>query len=277
MWLARRGVPCPVFLGRYNYTKAHPALSDHAHRNAFEICFLVKGRQTYRVGGRDYRLRGGDVFLTFPDELHSTGDAPQEKGALYWMNLRLPRRGGSFVGLPGKQGRAILRELLEIPSHHFPGSPEMKDHLDAITRLYGEPVAPLGAARIFNHLHAFLLEVIRCSRRPSPVRPRESFQPILDRIARHPDETPRVPELAARAGLSVARFSARFKEETGVPPAEYILRAKVEEARRRLEQGRHTVTQIAYDLGFSSSQYFATAFKRLQGRSPGELRVKARG
>jgi AraC-like DNA-binding protein len=274
MGLARRGVPQVILLGRYNYTRARPALPEHAHRDAIEICFLVKGRQTYRVGGRDYRLRGGDVFLTFPDEVHSTGQAPEEKGVLYWLILRRPRRGESFLGLPPNPGRAILRGLLEIPSHHFRGSRPMQMHLDAIACLHQEPAAPLVEAWIANHLQAFLLEVIRCSGRPAPVA-RESFQPLLDHIARHPDETPRVPELAAKAGLSVARFSARFKEETGVPPAEYILRGKIEEARRRLERGRDTVTEIAYALGFSSSQYFATAFKRLEGRTPG--RVRARG
>jgi AraC-like DNA-binding protein len=275
MLLARRGVPHATFLGRYNYTKAHPALSEHAHGNALEICFLVKGRQTYRVGGRNYRLRGGDVFLTFPNEVHSTDEAPQEKGALYWLILRLPRPGELFLGLPRTQGRAVLRGLLEIPSHHFSGSPQMKEHLDAITVLHEQPPTPLGAVQLSNRVHAFLLEVIRCSRRPAAPR-HDSFQPILDEIARHPEETPRVPELAAKAGLSVARFSARFKRETGVPPAEYILRMKIEEARRRLERGTHSVTQIAYDLGFSSSQYFATAFKRLEGRTPGEARQSPR-
>jgi AraC-like DNA-binding protein len=279
MELARRSVPQVILLGRYNYTRARPALAEHAHRDAIEICFLVKGRQTYRVGGRDYRLRGGDVFLTFPDEVHSTGQAPEEKGVLYWLILRRPRRGESFLGLPRPAGRAVLRGLLEIASHHFRGSRPMQEQLDAIARLQGESAAPLAGARAANHLQAFLLEVIRCARRPVSAARRESFQPILDHIARHPEETPRVPELAARAGLSVARFSARFKEETGVPPAEYILRAKIEEARRRLQLGRRTVTEIAYDLGFSSSQYFATAFKRLEGQTPGAWRRKftARG
>ncbi len=278
MSLGRRGVSHVIVLGRYNHTRACRPLSDHAHRQAIEICFLVKGRQTYRVGGRSYRLRGGDVFLTFPNEVHSTDDLPQEKGTLYWMILRLPRPGELFLGLPRAQARAVLRGLLEIPSHHFSGSPQMKEHLDAIAFLHDEPASALGAAQLSNRVHAFLLEVIRCSQRPAPVR-HDSFQPILEEIAHRPDETPRVPELAAKAGLSVARFSARFKQETGVPPAEYILRVKIEEACRRLERGSHSVTRIAYDLGFSSSQYFATAFKRLEGRTPGEARrrIRARG
>ena len=41
-----------------------------------------------------------------------------------------------------------------------------------------------------------------------------------------------VPALAAQAGLSEARFKVRFKEEVGIPPGEYVLRARVDEARK---------------------------------------------
>ena len=74
-----------IQLGRYNYTSAKSGLREHKHRHAIEICFLVKGRQTYRVGGNFYSLSGGDVFVTFPNEGHSTGGMPEEKGILYWM------------------------------------------------------------------------------------------------------------------------------------------------------------------------------------------------
>ena len=266
------GLPHVIHLGRYNYTAAHPALGSHSHPGAIEICFLVKGRQTYRVGGRDYRLRGGDLFLTFPNEWHSSGEAPEEKGVLYWLVLRVPRRGGSFLGLPPRQTRAILQGLLKIGSRHFRGSPRIKEDLDAITLLYQGKMSPLVSARIANRLQDFLIEVILCSQRPTAPARRNSLQPVLDYIASHREETCRVSDLAALAGLSVARFNARFKEAMGVPPAEFVLRGKVEEARRRLERGGRTITETAYDLGFSSSQYFATAFKRLEGISPRDVR-----
>src|SRR6266478_8938538 len=136
MAMEKIGVPNVLMVGRYNYTRAYPALAAHQHRAAMEICFLVKGRQTYRVGDRDYTLRGGDVFITFPNERHSTGDAPEEKGVLYWMILRLPRTGESFLGLPARQARPLVRELLKIKTRHFRGAWDMKDLLADIIAAY---------------------------------------------------------------------------------------------------------------------------------------------
>ena len=278
MQLGRHGLPGVIALGHYNNTRALPPLTEHVHPGAIEICFLIKGRQTYRVQGRDYRMRGGDVFVTFPDERHGTGNEPEEKGTLYWMILGLPRKNESFLGLPPRHGRSVLRGLLEMPSRHFHGSSRMKEDLDAIAEHYhASPDPPaLASVRIAHHVQAVLLDTIRCSRLADASASRSLLAPVLDYIARHTEAPLRVSDLAARAGLSISRLSARFKAETGVPPAEYILRVKIEEAQRRLKQGNQTVTKIAYDLGFSSSQYFATAFRRFKGISPRDVRSRLR-
>ncbi|TVR53143.1 MAG: cupin domain-containing protein [Puniceicoccaceae bacterium] len=77
MDLAARGLPGAVCLGRYHYRAAQPGLPEHSHAGMLEICYLVKGRQTYEVGGRAWRLRGGDVFVTQPGERHGTGLHPE--------------------------------------------------------------------------------------------------------------------------------------------------------------------------------------------------------
>ena len=128
-----------------------------------------------------------------------------------------------------------------------------------------------------NRIGAFLLEVVASAQSARSATPPRPLQPILAFIEQHLDEAPAVSRLAAQAGLSVPRFKARFRQEFGVPPAEYVLRARIEEARRRLTDGNASITQIAFDLGFSSSQYFATVFKRFAGHPPGVLRNRARG
>jgi AraC-like DNA-binding protein len=267
MPLARRGVADVLVLGRYNYTNAQPGLPDHAHR-AIEICYLVKGRQTYRIGGEDFRLNGGDVFITFPNEKHSTGESIQEKGVLYWMVLRVPPRRAGFVGLNKAQGDALLEGLSEVRSRHFRGSLKMQEHLDAITTIYHEPPSPLQSFALVNRVGAFLLEVIGCARSvPRRVNARPLL-PVLEYIGQNLGEPLPIPLLAEQAGLSVPRLKARFKQEIGMPPGEYVLRAKVAEAQRRLVGGKASVTQVAFDLGFSTSQYFATVFKRFTRQTP---------
>ena len=257
-----------IQLGRYNHTKAEPPLREHRHHRAVEICFLIKGRQTYRVGEEIFRLRGGDVFVTFPDEVHSSGGMPEEKGVLYWMGLTMPAKGHSLLGLPENEGRALARSLLSLHRRHFRGSRRMPKHLDALTRLFHQPGRSLRSCEISNRAVAFLLEVIACERLSAAAQPVRRLDPALDYISKNLGETLAVGDLAKLTGLSEARFKVRFKQEVGVPPAEYVQRTRIEEAERRLAAGSDSITRIAFDLGFSSSQYFATVFRRFTGKSP---------
>jgi len=106
----RLGIDSLAMFGRYNYANAEDGLAEHSHAAALEICYLVRGRQTYCIGKHSYHLRGGDVFLTMPDERHGTGGGPQEKGLLYWMILLNPSStGGSLLGLAQKESLDQLK------------------------------------------------------------------------------------------------------------------------------------------------------------------------
>ena len=83
-------------------------------------------------------------------------------------------------------------------------------------------------------------------------------------------------EAALVAGLSLPRFKARFKNEVGIPPAEYLQRYRIERAEHGLANSTRSVTEIAFELGFCSSQYFATVFRRYTRLSPTQYRA-ARG
>ena len=54
---------------------------------------------------------------------------------------------------------------------------------------------------------------------------------------------------------------------------DYLARLRVRRAKALLRNGRLPVTRIAFDLGFSSSQYFATFFKRFAGFTPTAYRL----
>jgi len=141
-----------------------------------------------------------------------------------------------------------------------------------MTALAQGPAFPLRQARLESEVLAFLLEVVRCSAVAGPrAAPARRMETLVRYIEANLDEALNVPHLAEVAGLSVPRFKAWFKEENGMPPAEYVLRAKVNAARQQLMIGKRSVTEIAFALNFSSSQYFATVFKRFTGKTPREM------
>lgn len=269
--LRKMGVPSVPILGRYNYTRAMPGLAAHQHSGAIEICYLVRGHQTYEVAGRRYSLRGGDVFLTFPGEKHGTGGEPEEKGLLYWLTLHAPAHtDGSLLGLSIPESKALWTALRRLTSRHFPGTPDMKNRLDAVTDLAHRRFAPLSRLNVTHHLIGLLLAVLSSHAAATLPGKGRRFEPVFSWIESHLEspEDLTVECLAKVAGISASRFQAVFKKETGIPPAEFALRLRIAEASRRLARPGADVTSVAFSLGFSSSQYFASAFRRFTNMSP---------
>jgi AraC-like DNA-binding protein len=267
-------LPGLVMFGRYQYAASQSGLSPHSHRNAIEICFLERGEQSYRVGGRIYRLRGNDQFFTLPGEIHDTAGLPQERGILYWVILRLestPR----LLGLSQASAAALKRELLQMPTRHFRAHPDCGRILGQIAGVLSERPSIRRTAvswrlRLQALLLQYLMVTIETSRRGAQGSVTPLMQRVLGYMEKHLTDPIHVPRLAEVARVSESRLKARFKREIGVPPAEFWLRKKIERASDLLPA--MSVTDVAYHLGFSSSQYFATAFRRYMLTSPSHLR-----
>jgi AraC-like DNA-binding protein len=82
-----------------------------------------------------------------------------------------------------------------------------------------------------------------------------------------------VPRMARECGLGTTQFIRYCKQITQVTPLQFLNDSRLQAARRILvEQPDRSITKVALECGFSSSQYFATAFRRQFGCSPHELR-----
>lgn len=89
----------------------------------------------------------------------------------------------------------------------------------------------------------------------------------------HLAERVEATDLAAVSGLSTGHFYQAFRDVTGTSPKDCLLRRKTERARAWLASDPAvTVTEVAHALGFSSSQYFATVFRRYQHLPPSGCR-----
>jgi len=71
-----------------------------------------------------------------------------------------------------------------------------------------------------------------------------------------------VEALAARAAMSPRNFARVFRRETGVTPAKVVARARLEAARRELEDGARGFEEIASRCGFGSAEQMRRTFSR---------------
>ena len=79
-------------------------------------------------------------------------------------------------------------------------------------------------------------------------------------------------ELAQLVHLSVFHFSRAFKQSFGMPPHRYHTRRRIERAKVFLASLNQSVTEIAFDTGFSDTSSFTAAFRKWTGRTPTEYR-----
>jgi transcriptional regulator GlxA family with amidase domain len=85
---------------------------------------------------------------------------------------------------------------------------------------------------------------------------------------------PAVEELARRVALSQRTFVRRFRSATGNTPRDYIQRVRVEAAKRALEHGEDSVTDVAGRVGYGDVVAFRKVFVRLTGLTPAEYRSR---
>jgi AraC family transcriptional regulator len=79
-------------------------------------------------------------------------------------------------------------------------------------------------------------------------------------------------EMAQSVGLSTAHFARMFRKSMGETPHQFVLRQKLERAKRMLRAPDARVLDVALACGFKTQQHFAQVFRDICGASPIEYR-----
>jgi AraC family transcriptional regulator len=77
-----------------------------------------------------------------------------------------------------------------------------------------------------------------------------------------------LPQLARECGLSTGHFSRAFKNTMGIPPHQWLLHRRIENAMRLLRKRQFSLSEVALACGFSDQSHFTRVFTRLSGMSP---------
>lgn len=261
-------------------------LGTHAHDEAMELCYIERGTVRWWAGPEVFDVTGGEVYLTWPDEPHGGIDDALHPCKLYWLGLWFPAAPPkNYLGLPTDEGAALHAALKTVPHRHFPAPVQVARLYDRIFDLLQpaipatsgvgvpepQPSAVTAAAlrATFVNLIAMLLQAGQAAHHRAYSLAITQAIAIMDRNLTRPLK---LPVIAEQVGLSTSHFKARFRRETGLTPGEFSLRRRVALAREKILDSDRPLLDIALDLGFSSSQYLATCFKRITGKSPSDLR-----
>lgn len=257
------------------------------HRNeGIEFTYMASGSTGIEVDGRSYALRPGDLLVTRPWQPHRVGGPRVGAGRLHWLILDVgvrrphqPWRWPAWLVLDPPDLAELTRLLRrsERPVWRAAGAGARFEAIGRVVerRAGGGSLASRLALEI-NGLLLGILDALRAQpvagdpELTSAERATEMFLVELESSSAQPWT---LESMAESAGLHRTRFAHYVRKLRNMTPLECLAHLRVERARRLMrERPGLSLTDIALECGFASSQYFATVFRRVTGRSPREER-----
>jgi transcriptional regulator GlxA family with amidase domain len=105
---------------------------------------------------------------------------------------------------------------------------------------------------------------------------RDPLRDAQQYIAERPDADLSVSALARRVGMSERNFARCFRDEVGMTPARYVEQARVETARRLLEETEEGINAVARRCGFGTAETMRRTFLRHVRTNPNDYRRRFR-
>jgi len=227
------------------------------------VCDLGAGKFEFRPGGIAVRPCGTAtrVSVSNPHNIRLLGLSPQKLGA--WMD-----DGSDRTDL----GRLHSATLVSSFAHQLLDRIwDAGSHEESQTTLYVDAAVLVLWSELLREARMATQIASKGGIAPWQLRRCEEF------LRAHAGENIGLEQLATLVGLSPFHFARAFKRTTGLSPHRYQLNLRIELAKSLLEGSQIPVTEIAFQVGYESSQALARLFRRETGLSPSEYRRQRRG
>ena len=78
--------------------------------------------------------------------------------------------------------------------------------------------------------------------------------------------------LVSKTGVSYPQLSSLFSEYEGITLEKFIIQHKIEKTKELLQEEEYTLSEISYQMGYSSVEYLSNQFKKITGMTVSEWR-----
>lgn len=269
--------PFPFFSQRATVDTDSFAVHGHSFS---ELVVVLSGSGLHVTPAETYPVCRGDVFVLNGKTVHGFKDIRRlELCNLMFDPDQLIKLQGRLADSPGYQALFVIEPFCRHQGFRGKlqlGEAELSTVIDLIEAIEREQATrPEGYKSL---LAAYFMQLVVLLSRYYVSSSGRSTEAVLRlvRTITYVEKNYHLPlnlaDLAATANLSKNQFLRVFKKAFGVTPMLYLTKHRVAKARRLLEQGDLSITQIAFETGFNSSTYFSRQFRRVTGRTPQNYR-----
>jgi AraC family transcriptional regulator, L-rhamnose operon regulatory protein RhaS len=250
-----------------------------AHKHiAYEFTYIIDGSVSWWLEEQRVDFGRGEMFFTRPGELHGGTNEAMHPCEMLWMQLLIPES-GAFLDWSPQMLAQLHQDLSGNELRRFDMPPEFIQTYFALMREHQCPTDPYSSQVAASLLSSLIVQIVRArnSAKQNLDAGDTRMSPLIASamawMREHLAEPYTMQDVASQLGLYPSRFHDRFVAEVGQTPADWRMRQRIIEAEKLLREPDASVTAIAHQLGFTSSQYFATAFKKYTGHTPSAYRA----
>ena len=246
---------------------------SHAHDHV-SIIYILDGAASYEIGGQEYRVEAGALFVCNPGITHHRMVGERERMSEFQVavnNLSLKGLPAGYLLPPGDD--PVIPLL-----HHSQAFHNCCEEI-AMEQKRNDPASPLMLKCLVMKLIVILLKekYIHTDTNVKSEFILEKYEKnnIVDAIVSFMNDNYRQPISLARisenAYLSPVYISRVFKELMGEAPINYLIRVRLAKACERMQQQPDiSIRAVAASVGYDDAYYFSKLFKRHYGVSPHE-------
>jgi AraC-like DNA-binding protein len=252
----------------------------HSHEFA-EIVIITGGTGLHVSGHESWPLAAGDVFVIGGERPHDYRDMDGLKlinilfdpADLRMDLLDLPTLAGYhalFTLEPVWRRRHQFKSRLHLAPRDLGTVVAIVDRLDAELQTRAPGFGFLAMAH-YMHLIGFLARCYGRARNPDSRALLRLAEAICYLEANYAEPVD-LDELASTAHMSKRGFIRAFRAAMGSSPIAYLIQLRINRAAELLRHTAQNVTEVAFRVGFSDSNYFTRQFHKLLGVTPGTYR-----
>lgn len=239
--------------------------TDRSGKEEYFLVYTVSGQGFLRHLQQTLTLDRGHAVMFYCREPQYYATLSEEPWEHYWVHFNGPGA-EDYYDLINNEGIANI--YIEDPHRftlHFQEILRFSDMLDRRDSI-------LSAMHVTSLLTAMVMSRYRTQGTDLQPHHREKIDAAIFYLQDHYQESPRLEELAGMVHLSVSHFARLFKQYTGMPPHEYLINYRINEAKKMLRGSEMPLGEMAYQLGFADESSFSRSFRKVTGTTPMSFR-----
>jgi len=235
------------------------------------MIFCTKGKGWLEIDGRRVAVGAGEVLIVPPNKAHAYHADDEDPWSIHWAH---------FSGTAAASYASLLPphdHVMMLPAGDFKEIANMFRESYRLASTGFTERTLLLVSHILRHALGILFFQIGTSLRGSARAIAHDLTKSIEFMRANVACSLTLQELSRHAGLSPARFSSLFRDQTGSSPVEHHIRLRMQAACHYLDTTALSVKEVAAELGYDDPYYFSRIFQKTLGCSPLAYRRSVKG